>query len=51
VHQDFVRESLNAGALGYVTKSRLASDLPLAIHEALASRTFVSPSLAGENGF
>ncbi len=41
---DFIRESLWAGALGYVVKRRLASDLLGAMREALEGRTFVSPS-------
>jgi DNA-binding NarL/FixJ family response regulator len=46
VHEDpdFVREAMTLGADAYVVKSRLVSDLPKAIHEALAGRTFVSPS-------
>ena len=50
VHQDpdYVRGALEAGALGYVAKSRLASDLPLALREALAGRSFVSPSIFRE---
>ncbi len=42
---DFVRAALAEGALGYVAKSRLATDLPAAIHAALAGRLFVSPSI------
>jgi DNA-binding NarL/FixJ family response regulator len=42
---DFARASLEAGALGYVVKSRLVSDLIVAIQEALAGRRFVSPSI------
>ncbi len=45
VHEnpDFVHESLAHGALGYVIKPRLTSDLVPAIKEALANRSFVSP--------
>jgi DNA-binding NarL/FixJ family response regulator len=45
VHDDpeFAREALRAGALGYVIKSRIASDLLTAIEEAHAGRSFVSP--------
>ncbi len=43
---DFVREALAAGALGYVVKPRLASDLPMAVKEAIAGRSFVSPTVA-----
>ncbi len=47
VHEDsdFVHESRAKGALGYVVKSRLTSDLVPAIKEALADRSFVSPLL------
>src|SRR5262245_47983688 len=45
VHEDpdFVRSAHQAGAEGYVVKSRLASDLLVAMNEVLAGRTFVSP--------
>jgi DNA-binding NarL/FixJ family response regulator len=45
VHEDpdYVRAALAVGAQGYVVKSRLACDLPLASREALAGRSFVSP--------
>jgi DNA-binding NarL/FixJ family response regulator len=36
---------LDAGALGFVVKSRLAADLVPAIRLALTNRTFVSPTL------
>lgn len=42
---DFVHICLDAGALGYVVKSRIASDLIRAVQEVLAGRIFVSPSL------
>ncbi len=42
---DYVRAGLAAGATGYVVKSRLASDLVPALKEALAGRSFVSPSI------
>jgi DNA-binding NarL/FixJ family response regulator len=45
---DFVRAALGAGALGYVVKSRMASDLRSAIREALAGRLFISPSCCYE---
>ena len=41
---DFVRAALKTGALGYVVKSRMASDLCLAINGAISGRLFVSPS-------
>ena len=45
VHEDpdFVHESLAKGALCYVVKPRLTSDLVPAIKEALANRSFLSP--------
>ncbi len=42
---DFAREALEAGALGYVIKPRIASDLVAAIKEVHAGRMFLSPSL------
>ena len=42
---DFAREALASGALGYVDKSSVATDLAFAINEALAGRAFVSPSI------
>jgi DNA-binding NarL/FixJ family response regulator len=42
---DFVRESFAAGGLGYVVKPQLGNDLLQAIHEVLAGRTFVSPTI------
>jgi DNA-binding NarL/FixJ family response regulator len=41
---DYAREALAAGALGYVVKSRLASDLVPALHAALEGSRFISPS-------
>jgi DNA-binding NarL/FixJ family response regulator len=43
--QDFAKEALEAGALGYVIKPRIASDLVAAVKEAFAGRSFLSPSL------
>jgi len=40
---DYAREALEAGALGYVIKSRITSDLVAAINEVHAGRSFVSP--------
>jgi DNA-binding NarL/FixJ family response regulator len=47
VHQDqeFVEEAFSAGALGYVVKSHLGTDLLVAVREALMGRVFVSPDL------
>lgn len=41
---DFVRAALKTGALGYVVKSRMATDLCLAINGAIRGDLFVSPS-------
>lgn len=43
----FLRAALDAGAVGYVIKLRLATDLCLAVREAMAGRVFVSPPLSG----
>lgn len=43
--QDFVEEAFSAGAVGYVIKPRLGTDLPVAVREALMGHTFVSPDL------
>jgi DNA-binding NarL/FixJ family response regulator len=40
---DFVQACLATGAVGYVLKHRIMSDLLHAIQEALAGRTFISP--------
>jgi DNA-binding NarL/FixJ family response regulator len=45
---DYVRAALAAGALGYVVKCRLASDLLHAMRESLAGHSFVSPTVALE---
>ena len=47
IHGDgeFVRAGLAAGALGYVVKSRLTTDLIPAIHEVVAGHRFISPVL------
>jgi DNA-binding NarL/FixJ family response regulator len=42
---DYVHAAFAAGALGYVVKSRMDTDLCLAIREALAGRLFVSPPI------
>ncbi|MEY2854404.1 MAG: hypothetical protein RL030_1536, partial [Pseudomonadota bacterium] len=44
IHEDpdYVSAALRAGGTAYVVKSRMASDLIEAIHEALAERRFVS---------
>ncbi len=47
---EFVRACLAEGALGYVVKSRLATDLIPAIQDALSGHSFISPqaSIKGE---
>jgi DNA-binding NarL/FixJ family response regulator len=47
VHQGnaFIRECFAKGGLGYVTKSRMMTDLIPAINEALSNRHFVSPAI------
>jgi DNA-binding NarL/FixJ family response regulator len=47
IHEDldFVQAALKTGASGYVIKRRMASDLRIAIKEALAGRTFISTSI------
>jgi len=41
---DFARAALKMGALAYVTKPRIGTDLLVAIGEALAGHVFVRPS-------
>ena len=47
IHEEpeYISAAFSAGACGYVTKRRLASDLPLAIREVYDGRNFLSPSL------
>lgn len=47
--RDFISTCLAAGALGYVVKARLGSDLEPAIREAVAGRIFISPALGSES--
>jgi DNA-binding NarL/FixJ family response regulator len=46
---DFVQAGLSAGALAYVVKPRLGTELVLAIREALAGKIFVSPGVSRED--
>ena len=46
--EDYVRSALATGALGYVFKDRLATDLVPALREALAEHRFVSCSTAND---
>jgi DNA-binding NarL/FixJ family response regulator len=45
---DYLRAALAVGALGYVIKCRIASDLLPALREASAARSFVSPGVTLE---
>jgi DNA-binding NarL/FixJ family response regulator len=45
---DFIRRCLSAGALGYVVKSRIGSELVPAVHEAMDGHIFVSHGLPSE---
>jgi DNA-binding NarL/FixJ family response regulator len=42
---EYISAAFSAGASGYVTKRRLASDLAQAIREVFLGNTFLSPSL------
>jgi DNA-binding NarL/FixJ family response regulator len=42
---EYVSATFSAGASGYVTKRRLASDLAMAIREVSLGHTFLSPAL------
>lgn len=50
VHEDddVIKEARSFGAMGFVLKRRLVSDLCLAVHETLNGRTFVSESTDSE---
>jgi DNA-binding NarL/FixJ family response regulator len=43
---DFVRAGLDTGALGFVVKSRVATDLLEAIQKVLEGHVFISPHLS-----
>lgn len=43
--QDYVRAALGTGAVGYVLKSELASDLLPCLRDALQGRSYVSPAI------
>ena len=47
IHEEpeYISAAFSAGTWGYVTKRRLANDLPLAIREVFGGRNFLSPSL------
>jgi DNA-binding NarL/FixJ family response regulator len=42
---DYVRAAFGVGALGYVLKSELASDLLPCLRDALGGRSYVSPAI------
>jgi DNA-binding NarL/FixJ family response regulator len=46
---DFIVTCMATGALGYVIKARLGTDLEPAIREAVAGRIFISPALKSES--
>jgi DNA-binding NarL/FixJ family response regulator len=46
---NFIPICMAAGALGYVVKGRLVTDLEPAIREAVAGRIFISPALKSES--
>ena len=46
---DYVHAARSVGALGYVIKRRMATDLPLAVRCVNAGHAFVSPPLDGHN--
>jgi DNA-binding NarL/FixJ family response regulator len=50
VHEDwdFVKAAFDAGASGYVVKSRMATDLCLAAREVLSGHTFISASVLND---
>jgi DNA-binding NarL/FixJ family response regulator len=47
IHEEpeYIAAGFAAGALGYVSKRRLSSDLPRAIREVFEGKTFLSPTL------
>jgi DNA-binding NarL/FixJ family response regulator len=47
--QEFVEEAFSAGAMGYVIKPRLGTDLLVAVRKALMGHTFVSPDLSSSS--
>ena len=46
--QDYLRSALATGALGYVLKARMATDLVPALRQALVGQQFVSQSMLSE---
>jgi DNA-binding NarL/FixJ family response regulator len=50
MHRDvaYARRALEAGAVGYVLKHSVSSELVTAVREALRGQTYVTPLIAGE---
>jgi DNA-binding NarL/FixJ family response regulator len=50
MHRDvaYARRAMQAGAAGFVLKHSVASELVMAVREALQGRTYVTPMIAGE---
>lgn len=50
MHQEvaYARRALEAGASGYVLKHSAPAELVMAVRAALAGKTFITPTLAGE---
>ena len=46
VESEFIKACQQSGALGYVVKRRMRTDLVPAVNEALCGRPFVSPGLS-----
>jgi DNA-binding NarL/FixJ family response regulator len=49
MHTDtgYVRQAMNAGALGFVVKEAAPAELELALHAAASGQTFLSPKVSG----
>src|SRR5262245_46990618 len=49
MHRDvaYARRAMQAGAVGYVLKHSVSSELVTAVFEALRGRTYVTPQIAG----
>jgi len=50
MHRDvaYARQAMAAGAVGFLVKHSVASELVTAVREALQGRTYVTPMIAGE---
>ena len=50
MHRDvaYARRAMEAGAVGYLLKHSVSSELIMAVREVLQGRTYVSPLIAGE---